>query len=258
MTDWDGQTYHEVSTPQQQWGQRVLDGLTLSGSERVLDIGCGTGRITATLASRVPRGMVVGVDRSASMLETAASWLKAHAPAVRLARVDAAALPFNRAFDVAFSAATFHWVRDHAALFRSIVTALARGGRLEAQCGGGPNLALLLARADGLMSSRRFAPYFSDWHDPWYFADVESTARRLATAGFTDVGVGLEPAPVTFDTPHTFMEFIRTVCIRHHLERLPSDERSAFAQELTIQAAGDAPPFTLDYWRLNIAARRPA
>jgi trans-aconitate 2-methyltransferase len=192
------------------------------------------------------------------MLRTAASWLNAHAPSVRLAQVDAAALPFNRAFDVVFSAATFHWIADHAALFRSIVMSLRRGGRLKAQCGGGPNLALLLARTDGLMSSGRFAPYFSDWRDPWFFADVEGTRRRLAAAGFADVDVGLEPAPVTFDTPRAFMEFIRTVCVRHHLERLPSDERSAFVQELTVRAAADDPPFTLDYWRLNIAARRPA
>ena len=258
MSDWDAQRYHDVSAPQQRWGLKVLDELTLSGGERVLDIGCGTGHITATLAARVPQGLVVGVDRSPSMLEAAASWLTAHAPSVRLARVDAAALPFNRVFDVVFSAATFHWIKDHAALFRSVIMSLKRGGRLKAQCGGGPNLTLLLARADGLMTSRRFAPYFSDWRDPWYFADTESTCRRLATAGFTGIEVSLEPAPVTFDTPHAFMEFIRTVCIRHHLERLPSEERSGFVQELTIQAAADSPPFTLDYWRLNVAARRPS
>src|SRR5512140_2839796 len=112
MNDWDARTYHDVSAPQQRWGQKILGELTLSGEERVLDIGCGTGHVTAALASRVPRGLVVAVDRSPSMLRTAASWLTAHAPSVRLAQVDAAALPFNRAFDVVFSAATFHWIAD--------------------------------------------------------------------------------------------------------------------------------------------------
>lgn len=258
MSDWDSALYHEISSPQQRWALKVLEGLALAGTEHALDIGCGTGHVTAALAARLPRGRVVAVDRSPSMLATGARWLTTRAPEVRLARVDASALPFTRAFDVVFSSATFHWVRDHAALFRSIVTVLRPGGRLKAQCGGGPNLALLLARADGLMATRRFAPYFSDWQEPWYFADEDSTRRRLASAGFTDVEVGLEPAPVTFDTPAAFSEFVGAVCVRHHLERLPSEERTAFLRELTAQSATDDPRFTLHYWRLNIAARRPA
>lgn len=258
MKDWDGADYHRLSTPQQRWGLRVLQELTLNGTERVLDVGCGTGHLTAAIAARLPRGHVVGVDVSPSMLATAASWVAANAPSVRLARVDAANLPFSRAFDVVFSTATFHWVPDHAALFRSIVTALRPGGRLKAQCGGGPNLALLYARADGLMRSRRYAPYFDDWREPWYFAGAESTIRDLTAAGFVGADASIESSPVTFDTPDQFLDFIQTVCVRPHLDRLPARERPAFLQELTIQAAADDPPFTLDYWRLNISATRPA
>lgn len=258
MNDWDGARYHEISAPQQRWGLRVLDELVLSGDERALDVGCGTGHLTAALAARLPRGMVVGVDRSPSMLQTAAAWLTAHGPAVRLARVDAASLPFNRAFDVVFSTATFHWVLDHAALFRSIVTALKRGGRLKAQCGGGENLARLKARADALMRTRRFAPYFDGWIEPWYYAGVESTARRLEGAGFVNIDVRLEPAPVTFDTAAGFAEFVSTVCLKPHLERLPPAERGDFVLDVAERAVGDDPPLTLDYWRLNIAASRPA
>ncbi len=258
MNDWNATRYHEISAPQQRWGLRVLGQLPLSGDERALDIGCGTGHLTAALATRLPRGKVVGVDRSSAMLQTAASWLREHAPSVRLARVDAASLPFNHAFDVVFSTATFHWVRDHAALFRSIVTALRPGGRLKAQCGGGPNLALLLARASSLTRTRRFAPYFSEWLEPWHFADVESTKRCLDAAGFVDIDVALEPSPATFETAAGFAEFIGTVCVKPHLEQVPPSERKAFVLELTDQAIADDPPLTLDYWRLNIAARRPA
>lgn len=258
MADWNAGRYHDISAPQQAWGRKVLDRLPLAGTECVLDIGCGTGRLTEELARRVPAGRVVGVDRSPAMLATAATWLRGHAPDTRLIQADAAALPFLRAFDAVFSGATFHWIHDHAALFRSIITALRPGGRLVAQCGGGPNLALLYARADGLMRQNRFAPYFDDWSEPAYFADVEGTRRRLAAAGFTAVEVSLEAAPTTFDRPDMYQEFIANVCVRHHVERLPREDGIAFVRELTVAAAMDKPAFTLDYWRLNLSATRPA
>ena len=256
MSDWNAASYHELSKPQQAWGRRVLDRIAFDGTEHVLDVGCGTGRLTSELAHRVPRGRVVGLDRSHAMLDTAAQWLKTEAPGTRLVLADAAALPFRRAFDVVFSAATFHWVHDHGALFRSIIMALRPGGRLVAQCGGGANIALLHARAERLMRTR-YLPWFDGWHDPWHFADVESTRRRLTAAGFDEVDVSLEEAPATFPNAREFADFITTVCVRHHLSRLPRDDRDAFVNELTVEAAGDSPAFTLDYWRLNIAARRP-
>jgi len=258
MTDWNAGLYHDISSPQQAWGRRVLDRLPLTGTERVMDIGCGTGRLTEEIALRVPDGTVVGIDRSAAMLQTASAWLRERAPRTTLVLADAAALPFRRAFDAAFSGATFHWVHDHSALFRSIITALRPGGRLVAQCGGGPNLALLYGRAERLMREPRFARYFSEWSEPTYFADVETTRRRLASAGFTDIDVSLESAPTPFDGPDQFREFIANVCLRHHGARLPNPERQSFLRDLTVEAAGDSPPLTLDYWRLNIAGRRPA
>jgi trans-aconitate 2-methyltransferase len=258
MPDWNAERYHQISSPQQAWGRRVLERLALEGSERVLDLGCGTGRVTAEIAARVQRGGVVGVDRSAAMLETAGPWLREHAPRATLVHADGAALPFHRAFDAVFSGATFHWIHDHGALFRSIVQALKPGGRLNAQCGGEGNLAVLKARADRLMRQPRFAPYFDDWVEPTYYADVASTERRLAAAGFADINVWVEAAPTTFDGPDEFRQFIGHVCVREHVARLSREDREAFLRELTVAAVGDTPPLTLDYWRLNIAARRPA
>ena len=258
MVDWNAARYHEVSAPQLAWGRRVLERLPLEGHERVLDLGCGTARITAEIAARVPRGGVVGVDSSESMLQTASAWVRERSLDIALVMADGARLPFNRVFDAVFSGATFHWIHDHAALFRSIVTALRPGGRLAAQCGGAGNLAGLMGRVSRLMDERRFVPFFNDWAEVTYYADVESTKRRLIAAGFSDVEVWLEAAPTTLASAQDYQQFIATVCVRHQLSRLPMDERRAFLRELTIAAAGDSPAFTLDYWRLNITARRPA
>jgi trans-aconitate 2-methyltransferase len=258
MSDWNAERYHDLSLPQQAWGRRVLERLPLQGSEYVLDLGCGTGRLTEEIHRRLPRGRVVGADRSGRMLDAAAMWLCERAPGAPIVQADAAALPFRRAFDAVFSNATFHWILDHAALFRSIITALKPGGRLVAQCGGSGNLAVLRARADRLRAGTRFAAFFDDWTEPWYYADVESTRRRLAAAGFIDIDVSLEDMPTPFDGAELFQAFVATVCVRHHLDRLPPREQQAFLRELTLAAAADSPPLTLDYWRLNISARRPA
>lgn len=256
--EWNAERYHHLSSPQQAWGARVLERLPLEGHEHVLDVGCGTGRITGELAARVPRGRVVALDRSAAMLVTAREWFRERGQQVPLVNADGAALPFTRAFDAIFSTATFHWIHDHAALFRSLVTALKPGGRLVAQCGGGPNLAVLLGRAERLMRDPRFASYFDEWTEPTYFSDAEGAARRMRAAGFADVETSLEPAATSFDSPVEFQDFIANVCVRYHVARLPPRERESYLRELTVAAAADSPPLTLDYWRLNLSGRRPA
>ena len=258
-SDWDASTYDRLSAPQQEWGATVLDRLALAGGETVLDAGCGTGRLTEALLERLPRGRAVAIDRSPSMLQVAAANLRPRfARRVAFVRADAAALPFRETADVIFSTATFHWIPDHERLFASLHAALKPGGRLIAQCGGGPNLARLLARASSLAAADRFAPHLIGWVDPWFFADAEATARRLEAAGFVEVETWMNPSPVRFDSAAEYRDFLACVCVRAYCVRLPGPDRDAFLDALVDLAAGDDPPFTLDYWRLNLAGLRTA
>ena len=255
--EWNATEYHRLSGPQVAFGEKVLSRLALAGDERVLDAGCGTGRLTAQLLERLPRGRVVCLDRSRNMLEEARRGL----PADRTTFVCAALprIPLREAVDVVFSTATFHWVLDHPALFRAIRAALRPGGRLHAQCGGGPNLARVHARERVLMRQPPFAEWFERWTLPWEFADAETAARRLAEAGFTDIETSLEAAPVVLPDATRYHDFLTTVIFRDHLAYLPTEAlRHAFIAELTRQAAEEETPFLLDYWRLNLSARSSA
>ena len=270
MPDWDAATYHRLSDPQFSWGLRVLEKLRPVPGERILDLGCGSGRLTDRLADILGEGVVVGLDLSHAMLSEASARLARRGrPAgphrlgdrgvrIQLVRADGALLPFADVFDAVFSAATFHWVQDHDMLFASVHRALAAGGRLVAQCGGGPNLAVLLTRAHDLMDSPHFSRWFKGWCDPWNFADVPTTIVRLERAGFTKVHVSLEPAPTPIGDAPSYEAFLSVVCVRHHVARLPEAERRDFLHALTQQAGADDPPFTLDYWRLNVSAVKPA
>jgi trans-aconitate 2-methyltransferase len=177
---------------------------------------------------------------------------------VMFVHADAAALPIAGLADAIFSTATFHWVLDHERLFRSLFAALAPGGRLVAQCGGGPNLERQHQRAAALMRLPAYVAHFAQWTEPWEFADADTTRARLAAAGFTDIATRVIAAPVVQPDRAAFVEFVTHVIFRPHLARLPDTSlRTAFVEELASFSAGDSIPFELDYWRLDFDATRP-
>jgi trans-aconitate 2-methyltransferase len=257
--EWNATAYHRLSGPQVSWGKKVLSGLELRGDEVLMDAGCGTGRLTAELLQDLPQGRVVAVDLSQNMLATASEHLSPEFGArVHFVAADLQDLPFEHVFEGIFSTAAFHWVPDHDRLFRSLLRALRPGGWLRAQCGGGPNLGRLRKRMDVLAATPKFAPFFAGFRNPWVYNDAETAADILKRAGFIEVETSLEPAMTVLEDAQKFSEFIRIAILRRHLEQIPDGGlRDAFVAELTCQAAADDPPFSLDYWRLNLSGRAP-
>ena len=245
--DWDAATYHRVSGPQVEMAGAVLDRLDLRGDETVLDAGCGSGRVTLMLLERLPRGQVVAVDQAASMVEHAREALPPDRATVFQASLTE--LVLDVPVDAVFSNAVFHWIADHEALFARLFDALLPGGRMVAQCGGRGNVARFHRAAREAAADEPFVRWFEGWEGPWNFAGPEETAERLEAAGFEAVEAWLQPYPVVPDDPG---DYLRTVCLGYHLERLPEELRDAYT-EAVLERAEPA----LDYVRLNITARRP-
>lgn len=243
--DWDAASYHRVSDPQFGWALEQLERLPLAGDEVVLDAGCGSGRVTAELLARVPRGRVYGVDVAPAMVEHARAQLGGRAT---ILCQDLVELQLPEPVDAVFSNATFHWIRDHDALFAALRRALKPAGRLVAQCGGRGNIQAFRRLADEVAGQAPFAPHFTGWEGPWNYARPEETEERLRRAGFVEVACWTEPKRVT---PRDARAFIRTVCLIRHLDRLPEELRDAFVDRV-LQQAGQ--PLVLDYIRLNITA----
>lgn len=248
--DWDARTYHRVSAPHQDWAAVLLDRLALRGDETVLDAGCGSGRVTLKLLDRLPHGRVIAVDGAPSMVAQARELLGEDARA-RVLQSDLVQLTLDESVDAVFSSAVFHWIPDHDALFARLFAALKPGGRIVAQCGGEGNIDAFRRRSDEVAAREPYAPFFAGWNGPWNYASAEQTAQRLERAGFTEIRTWLQPWDVTPPEP---AEFLRSVCLHPHIERLPQELRNAFVAD-TIAAAGE--PLVLDYVRLNIDARRP-
>jgi trans-aconitate 2-methyltransferase len=246
--DWDAATYDRVSTPQVQWALEVLDRLPLSGDETVLDAGCGSGRVTQLLQERLPDGRVIAVDASPSMAEKAREAL---GPEAEVFVCELTELDLHEVADAVFSNAVFHWIPDHDTLFERLFAALKPGGRLVAQCGGAGNIDRFHSQMREVADEPPFAEYIGGWEGPWNYAGPAETGARLAAAGFTDAQCWLQEWPIEPDEPE---EFIRTVCLGHHLERLPEELRPLFVERVYERAPK---PLSLDYVRLNIDARRP-
>jgi len=225
-----------MSDPQLAMARDVIDRLDLRGDERVLDAGCGTGRVTAVLAERVPNGTVIAVDGSAKMVE------QTRKRGITAFTADLAELTLDAPVDAILSTATFHWIKDHERLFARMYDALRPGGKLSAQCGGAGNVANVQQAIDAVDH-----PALRGWDGPWNFASPEDTTQRLHAAGFTDVWAWLQPWRVEPPDPK---EYFTTVILGSHLERLPEADREPFV-DAVLEHGTHA-----DYVRLNILARR--
>lgn len=247
--DWDAGTYSRVSGPQVEWAAAVIERLGLNGDETLLDAGCGSGRVTELLLERLPNGSVIGVDGSAAMIAEARERLDPARSA--LIHSDLLDLGLEEGVDAVFSNAVFHWIDDHERLFARLFAALRPGGRLEAQCGGAGNIAAYYAAVRKIAAEDRYRPHLERF-EPNHFAAPEETENILGGTGFEEVSCWLQDWPVQPEEPR---DFIRTVCLVAHLDRLPAELRPAFLDEV-MDLLGPEPE--LGYVRLNISARKGA
>jgi trans-aconitate 2-methyltransferase len=242
--DWDAATYDRIADPMTRWGSAVLDRLPLTGNERVLDAGCGSGRVTERLAERLPDGRVVALDGSPAMIDAARERLARFGRRIEYVVADLGLpLPLNEPVDAILSTATFHWVPDHDALFRNLAAVVRPGGRLVAQCGGFGNIASIKAI---------LATVGDGWLGPAHYETPEATRQRLAAAGFVDVEAWLNPEPTPIEPGEPLETYLATVVLGAHLDRMPEADRDAFVHGV----ASRLPQPEIDYVRLNILATR--
>jgi trans-aconitate 2-methyltransferase len=240
-TPWDARTYDRSSQPQQAWASEVLARLGgIAPDATVIDVGCGTGRVTEALLAIVPHGRVLAIDASQDMVELARRRLGDRA---EVWCQDVLELELDEPVDALISTATLHWVADHDRLWRRLARALRPGGVMEIQCGGQGNIARVREVIEAV--ARESAPELVGW-SPWVFAGPQETEGRLRDAGLTAIRCWLEERPTY---PEDVGAFVQTSILAAHLARLPAERREGFAAAVV---AGVSLP--LDYVRLNVSA----
>jgi trans-aconitate 2-methyltransferase len=247
VKEWDANGYQRVSVPHEEWAAARMERLPLSGTETVLDAGCGTGRVTRMLVERLPAGRVIAVDGSAAMVEKVGEVLR---PGDEAFVADLTALELSEPVDAIASSAVFHWIPNHDALFARMRAALKPGGRIEAQCGGKGNIDDFRRISGEIVAREPYAAHLdaAGFEEPWFYAEAEETEERLRAAGFEQIEAWLQPWDVVPPDPR---EFMRTLILKPHIDSLPPELHEQLLDEV---GAAVGAPFSLRYVRLNISA----
>jgi SAM-dependent methyltransferase len=239
---WSPSDYQQNAAFVPALGAPMLGLLAAQAGERILDLGCGDGVLTAQIVESGAE--VVGVDASPEMVAVArGKGLDAHV-------VDAAALRFDSEFDAVFSNAVLHWIPDADAVLRGVSRALRPGGRFVAEFGGHLNVAAISTGIRAVFKARGLA---LAW--PWYYPTPEAYGQKLVAAGFVVRSIALVPRPTPLPTDldgwlRTFGGAI--------FSGLPETARDAVRNDIVellrpvlCDASGN---WTADYVRLRVVA----
>ena len=259
---WDANTYARHSSAQYEWARELIDKLHLRGHESVLDIGCGDGKVTALLAERVPNGRVTGIDRSENMVAFARQSFPPESYAnLTFEQMDAGRITFENQFDVIFSNATLHWIKDHRAVLGGVQRSLKPGGRILFQMGGRDNAREIVAAIDRLRALPAWKTYFHDFAFPYGFYGPEEYAGWLADAGLRERRAELVFKDMKHQGADGLAGWLRTTWLPY-IERVPQELRERFIAEIVatyLQAHPlDEQGLThVDMIRLEVEADKP-
>ena len=248
--EWNSTRYAENARFVSDLGQPVLKLLNPQPGERILDLGCGDGALTAKIAACCAQ--VVGVDSSPDMISAA----KRRGLNVQIA--DACYLPFNSQFDAVFSNAALHWMKeDPDAVIRGVHRSLKAGGRFAAEMGGFGNVAAITVALCATLQDYGADDPVSFL--PWYFPTAEEYSERLSIGGFQVDYIELIPRPTPL--PTGMYGWLETFAIPF-TKNIPEDQRGKFLEEVCerlrrvlCDAKGN---WFADYVRLRFLARKSA
>lgn len=181
---WDGKQYLNNSDLQYQWATSYIQKLQLLGQEKILDIGCGDGRVTAVIAQSLPNGFVLGIDTSESMLQVAQDLKdKIHLKNLDFKRRDAINLGFESEFDFIVSFSCFHWISDHFAVLQEVEKALKPGGKVFLYFALDHGRDRIDHAINTVVSSPKWANYFSDYSKPYFLVTPSKFLTYAEEAG---------------------------------------------------------------------------
>jgi trans-aconitate 2-methyltransferase len=258
---WNAGDYAQHSAAQREWGLELAGRLGLRGDESILDIGCGDGKLTAYIASQLPRGRVVGIDSSEAMIGHAAMAFPASQHGnLRFELMDAVKLSFEDEFDAVFSNATLHWVKDHLPVLRCIHRALKPGGKLLLQMGGRGNARRFFVIVSRLIREDPWRQFFDGFIFPYGFHGVDKYRTWLREAHLEALRVELIPKDMRQKGPAGLAAWVRTTWLPY-TERVPEELRETLINEVITRYVTKHPP-DADGWvhvpmvRLEVEAER--
>jgi trans-aconitate methyltransferase len=246
VSAWDAARYQDQHSFVWRFGANLIESLNPRAGERILDLGCGTGQLTAEIARS--GATVIGMDKSPDMLAEA----RKNYPDLAFVVGDAASFHFPEPFDAVFSNAVLHWVKDAEGAIQSIAQALRPSGRFVAEFGGKGNIASVQAALRSVLGPS------ADDQSPWYYPSIGEYAPILERHGFEvrDASLFDRPTPLEGEDG---MENWLLMFMQSYLRQFPPERAEVIVHQLvdylrpTLYHDG---LWTVDYRRLRVQCVR--
>jgi trans-aconitate 2-methyltransferase len=255
--EFDGEEYRKASTHQREWGNRIIAEISLKGNERILDLGCGDGSLTSQLAKLVPEGCVLGIDSSRGMIDAACN-LQGQNLLFRL--MDINLLDFREEFDLVFSNATLHWVKDHNRLLKNTFACLKENGIMRFNFAAKGNCSHFIEVIGEATELPEYSSYFKVFEWPWYMPSVEEYEALVRQFPFREIRVWGEIADRYFPDISSLVKWVDQPSIVPFLECIPQSKKQSFRDyvvekmiEETLQNDGRC---FETFRRINVLARK--
>jgi len=228
MTEWNAPGYARIAQLQEAMAAEALALLTLKGSERVLDVGCGDGNVTARIAERSREGTVVGVDPSSEMVAFAASHFGPQEfPNLRFETGDARSLPFREQFDLVVSCNALHWIPNQDTALSSIRRTMKPNSTAQLRLVPAGQRKSLENVIEETRCSPRWARFFEEFHDPYLHWTPEQYAAAAERNHFCVRDIHTEDRAWDFKSREAFIAF-GMVTFVEWTKRLAEEQKRAF------------------------------
>ncbi len=263
MTEWNAPGYARIASLQAAMAAEVLALLELKGNERVLDLGCGNGKVTAEIATRLPDGTIVGIDSSADMIAFAAeNFSPAARPNLRFETGDIRRLRFRQEFDRVVSFNALHWIPAQDEALRSIGAAMKPDGLAQLRLVPAGKRKSLENVIEETRLSSRWIRYFLEFRDPYLHLTPEEYAALAEQNGLQVRHIHTADKAWDFKSRTAFAAF-GSVTFIEWTKFLPEEERPAFINDVLeryrpVVAAQPGEENTFKFYQMDITlARHP-
>lgn len=248
--DWNAGLYDEKHSFVYKMAEGLLDLLAAQPDERIVDIGCGTGHLTAKIAATGAK--ITGIDRSPEMIRQA----REAYPQIRFEVADATNIGLQESFDAVFSNATLHWIREPELVIREVACLLRPGGRFVAEFGGHGNIAKLVAAAErAWLKLKRPQPM----SNPWYYPSLPEYAGLLEKHGLMVNYAILFDRATPLEEGGSGLRNWLSMFGGAIFEKLSENERNSFIEETVQEARPELfhdGQWVIDYRRLRVVAKK--
>ncbi len=227
--EFDGEKYKKASKHQKEWGNSLIAELSLDGDEEILDLGCGDGGLTEQLAQLVPNGKVLGIDASVGMIDSAKNRIKTN---LTFMQMDINTIGFQNMFDVIFSNAALHWIKDHERLLKNTFRALKENGILLWDFAGDGNCSNFFEIVREKIQSEKYKQYFSDFEWPWYMPAKEDYEKIVVASGYSTYSIDEVNKDRFFSNADEMIKWIDQPSIVPFVSMIPEEMKMEFRDDV--------------------------